>query len=180
MPPSSDSSARGRYALLAAAAAVAIHAIPATGHAQVVSGTARRAAPTANRAPGAIVPFAGPGDARARIIGMLEGDPVYADSAGHYFTVGRVTARPRPLDAETVARMGAFDKIEGLVDSRTDPASAQRSGRVLSHIRFSGDGVGGRVEILGVDGAGRTLHRNARGEVFHVDPVTGNLIFEKN
>lgn len=178
MPSQSDSSNRAKYALLAAATMVAIQAVPTTAAAQVVSRPPRQNLPSDTRMPRAIKPFSGTGGA-TRMIGMMAGAPVYADSAGAYFTVDAATGQPVQVSAEQVARTTCcFIKIPGRTSSESGAAASQRNTGGRHIIKFGNKDIR-TVEIVGVGADGRVLHRNNRGEIFHVDPATGDFIFVK-
>ncbi|MDX2208642.1 MAG: hypothetical protein SFU57_13475 [Gemmatimonadales bacterium] len=180
MPSQSDPSNRAKYALLAAATVVAIQAIPTTAGAQVVSQPPRQNLPSDTRMPRAIKPFSGTGGA-TRMIGMMAGAPVYADSAGTYFTVDAATGQPVQVPAEQVARSTCcytFIKIRDERKSKASAAASRAKTDARRFIKFGYDDIR-NVEIVGVDADGRVLHRNNRGEIFHVDPATGDFIFVK-
>lgn len=178
MPSQSDSSNRAKYAVLAAATMVAIQAVPTTAGAQVVSQPPRQNLPSDTRMPRAIKPFSGTGGT-TRMIGMMAGAPVYADSAGAYFTVDNATGQPVQVSAEQVARTTCcILKYPGRTSADSSAVASQRKSSGRHIIKFGKEDIR-KVEIVGVDADGRVLHRNNRGEIFHVDPATGDFIFVK-
>lgn len=178
MSPRFDPSTKARHALLAAATAMAIQALPAAASAQVVSPPQRRTPPSGGQAPKAVKLFTGPGSP-TRLIGMMAGAPVYADSAGKYFTVDPATGQSVQVSAEQVARTTCcIHKYPGRASSDSGAVASQRKPSGRHVIKFGNQDIR-TVEIVGVDADGRVLHRNNRGEIFHVDPATGDFIFVK-
>lgn len=175
MSHSSDRPGGRGYAILAAAAA--IHVLPTLGHAQSVARPARPVADAQAAATSVTIAASG---TRARIIGVLDGAPVYADSIGGFFTVDRKIGTAMALSPEAVARLNVAHK-ESIRPGRSSAAArGVGAGKAGGEIRFPEERARDRVEIIGTDRAGHTLHRNTRGEVFHLDPATGDMIFVRN
>lgn len=102
--------------------------------------------------------------ARGAIVGIDNGMPIYENGRGEHFYLDPATGDMVFLAAD------AFERFREL----TRPV---RPGTALKLAKWSAVKFGGEVTILGVDAAGHTLHQNARGDMFFLDPATGDMMF---
>ena len=97
------------------------------------------------------------------IVGTDKEHPIYQNARGEYFY----------LDPST------GDMIFVTPDIRWRPAAEARSPaqqKMTKQIVVKG---GEQVTILGIDQAGHVVQQNARGEIFYLDPTTGDMTFVK-
>lgn len=103
------------------------------------------------------------------IVGMEEGTPVYRNSKGELFTLD-----PNTGDMKVLA-MDMFIKFASYRDYIKMNSNARS--KTMTHIKF--DGIKGEANLtaVGRDSQGHVLHSNAKGEVFYLDPKTGDMVF---
>lgn len=106
----------------------------------------------------------GKGTSDVTIVGVENGNAVFKNPRGEFFTVN-----PQTGDFEfiTAQKFGTF-KMYG---KQIIP------GKELVAIKYPPAKEGTLVTILGVDKDGQTIHQNSRGETFYVHPTTGDFIY---
>ncbi|PKN40490.1 MAG: hypothetical protein CVU63_12925, partial [Deltaproteobacteria bacterium HGW-Deltaproteobacteria-20] len=74
-----------------------------------------------------------------------------------------------------------FKNAEGIIGSFVDITERNRAAKETLRLRTLLANIINSMPsmLIGVDADGRVLHRNNRGEIFHVDPATGDFIFVK-
>ena len=100
------------------------------------------------------------------IVGIDNGRPIYQNARNEQFYLEPATGDMILLEAK--AYEGFREATRGV-----------RAGAPLRMVKWSASKFPGEVTILGVDEAGHTIHQNARGEKFYLDPATGDMVFVK-
>ena len=103
-------------------------------------------------------------DAKCSIVGMNDGHTVYRNGRGEYFYVDPSTGDMKFLSSDVYLKMTAIDR------SKVSPSKPLH----MTKIKFTD-----LATIVGVDERGNTVQKNARGEMFYLDPATGDMVFVK-
>jgi len=91
------------------------------------------------------------------IVGYGDGHTIYKAADGSMFFVDPTTGSKRMLSADLFLKIKRGADFKAVYDK----------------------GRSGGVSILGVDQQGHVLQKNARGEVFYLNPQTGDFVFVK-
>ena len=148
---------------IAVTAALSFQVLPNVLYAQ----SDTKAAQTQNAASGITMKLKSSSNT-ANIVGIDNGNAVYKNNKGEFFTVDAKTGDFVFIDPETFASFQFYAKH----------LTANKANKPLVHIKFP-QKEGSPVTILGVDKEGHTLQKNSLGEVFYVHPNTGDLVFVK-
>jgi len=159
--------------VLSTAAILAIQAMPATTYAQTpVQG---KMVQQAARGASSIFIKIRDTSSKNTIVGFENGNPVFKNTKGEFFTVNEKTGDLNYIKPEEFAKFYCCIKI-GNVGKR-DISTGQATGKRLTHIKIETEITS--VSLVGVDNNGNTIQKNSRGETFTLDPVTGDMIFVK-
>jgi len=109
------------------------------------------------------------------IVGFENGNPVFKNAKGEFFTVNEKTGDLNYIKPEEFAKFYCCIKIGNA--GKRDAATGMASGKRLTHIKIEAEIS--NVNLVGVDKNGNTIQKNSRGETFYLDPVTGDMIFVK-
>jgi len=110
------------------------------------------------------------------IVGFENGNPVFKNAKGEFFTVNEKTGDLNYIKPEEFAKFYCCIKIRN-AGKMAASGEGMASGKRLSHIKIETEI--GDLNLVGVDKDGHTIQKNSRGETFYLDPVTGDMIFVK-
>jgi predicted ATPase len=162
--------------VLSAAAILAIQAMPSSSIAQV-SGK-EKTVQQASKSGSSIYIKIRDTESKNTIVGFENGNPVFKNSKGEFFTVNGKTGDLMYIKPDEFARFYCCMKLPPYSGRSVAPSSdGLSSGKRLTHIKieFPVD----NLNLVGVDKQGNTIQKNSRGETFYLDPVTGDMIFVK-
>jgi hypothetical protein len=100
------------------------------------------------------------------IVGTDKEHPIYQNARGEYFHLDPSTGDMIFVTPDTFIRWRPA--------AAEAPSPAQQ--KMTKQIVVKG---GEQVTILGIDQAGHVVQQNARGEIFYLDPTTGDMTFVK-
>ncbi len=100
------------------------------------------------------------------IAGLDEGHTIYKNSRGEYFYIDPQTGDMKFVPNEIFLKY-------------TEKYIKGNSG-FPKHLKFeAGMKHYPSISIVGVDARGNTIMKNQAGELFHLDPMTGDMVFDK-
>ena len=106
---------------------------------------------------------------RVEIVGVVNGRIIYMNQKGGLFYLDPVTGDMRFIDRTDTS--DSTMTLPPLAEKGRPPSDYTRA------TRGQKSGGGRYVTIIGTDTLGRVLHRTSNGDVFYLDPVTGDMVF---
>ncbi|MBS1904683.1 MAG: hypothetical protein JSS75_13330 [Bacteroidetes bacterium] len=100
------------------------------------------------------------------IAGLDDGHTIYKNRSGQYFYIDPSTGDMKFISTDIYMKW-----TEKYIKGNSGNARQLKYEGGLKHFPD--------VSIVGVDSHGNTLMKNASGEVFHLDPKTGDMIFDR-
>lgn len=159
--------------VLSTAAILAIQAMPATTSAKTTG--QEKMVQQATRSSSSVFLKIKDSGEKASIVGFENGNPVFKNTRGEFFTVNAKTGDLNYIKPEEFAKFYCCIKIGNT--GKSVSGSGLATGKRLHHIKL--DMPVDNLNLVGVDKAGNTIQKNSRGETFTLDPVTGDMIFVK-
>ncbi len=107
----------------------------------------------------------------AWIAGLDEAHTIYRNSRGEMFYIDPATGDMKFVSSDYFMKYVSYKR--GLMYKWIKYSDTDFT------IKMGNDYVKRGVTLVGVDRAGHTVQRNPRGELFYLDPATGDMIFPK-
>jgi len=183
-------------AILTTAVLMAIQMLPMNSYGQVLSKAKGVNAQPTKSAQGIFLKY-DIEHKRMSIVGVLNGSPVYKNERGEYFTIDTKNGDLSYISNEEFAKYQCcvYIKIGDIkgesklkakivnenptdVSNQENALISRNNKKTLSYIKFGGDDISD-IQVVGIDKEGHTINKNARGETFYMDPITGDFIFVK-
>jgi hypothetical protein len=98
------------------------------------------------------------------IAGLDDNHTIYKTARGEYFYIDPGTGDMKFLAADQFLKFGAL---------------SQKSAVPLKMIKFDRYKEATQVTLVGVDASGHVVQKNSRGEMFYLDPRTGDMVVVK-
>lgn len=98
------------------------------------------------------------------IAGLDNARTIYRNSKGEVFYLDPSTGDMKFLTAEAWSKYTTTLTV---------------TGKPLIAVKVDGSKYSGPVTVLGVDARGNVVQRNSRGEMFHLNPINGDMVIVK-